>query len=335
MKHLRLFDLKLARKLTSRITRHLKDHGIAEALPTAIAEASGTEHLPEVHLFQAGYKAPPWTWILPTPTFDESTLVYAYEAFAEQSLGITRYPGRAAEEVLAREFKSCGKGAIDLGCAPRSWLGPAARLVALAQAFPGAQVRADFETGTFSATLVGGAHLEVSPRGVYSNFQGLVVPAVVSPEDVATAAMRLEAIDTGDRTLVALARVFRGDEDKLRMLRALAACLESGAYSKLELRTALDKAADPSANRRLPARFARSGSLAQAREDAVELALQAMAAGGDGLMSRLYHSVVPVLYSSREFVRQYGSISNRKRKVSDTTLNDWAERITERARTLK
>lgn len=325
MTHLKRTDPVVCRRLVSITLSKLKKRHTAVAVADGISGASGSETLPEVNLFSGDGKHPAWSWIFPEPHDDGGqALVQAYEAFAEQPLGATRYPGRVAEVSLMADTGQRLRGTLNLGCDPKSWYRTAVRLVALAQAYEGSAVHANLEANTFEARLAVGATLRVSPEGIYSNFRDAVLAPVARPNDAFHAALVLEEQRVTDQVFLTLARVFRLDRDMLAVARGLRACVDDGQIHLKDLKDRLLQVAER--HRKAPV-----GTLPTEVEQGHEAALRALSDWAPDMMRQLYAALVPGLFSSREFKTYFGSASQVGRRPREETLEVWVRRINERA----
>lgn len=312
-------DYAVCRRLLRIVANHLMDQGTLNLLQAAVDNAKGSLELPSLSLFSEGGKHKPVTWMLPKVKCDEATLVYAYEAFVAQPLGVTPNPGKVAEQALNDELAGNVRRALNRERDPRAWFTPAARLVAMAQFFDGAEVFADFDTETFSANI-GGAFFMASPSAVYSNYKEANVHAALPPTDVLRATGYLQEVTTRARLIVALGSMLASLSDARLVLRGLLGCIEQGVTTEMDLLHSLT-------NRQAMRRQSAADPQAVA-----DLALQTLSAGGEDLIRNLYQVVVPTLYTSREFVRHFGSTSaKQKRRVRDPTIEKWAEMVTTRA----
>lgn len=315
MSYSRSLDPRLRRRLTTRIASGIRSLGPGEHPVFNLTEVSGEVYLPEVHLFSDAAAS----WMLPSMKSDVETLIYAYEVFAEQELGTTPNPGKVIEEVFKSAEVPGMTQVFDLGRDPLQWFTPAVRLVAYAGTFKDSTVDFDFETQTYSA-YVGGAHFEVSPKGVFSNAQCVVIPATAAPTDTATAAMRLPSEVSSSKIIVALDQMLTSPtRDYGAHLRVLSALFETRLLNPTQFLAALVKT-EPVED---------DGSAAIRRQAAAEQALRVLQHIERDVVRNLYSAVVPSLYSSREFVRTFGSTAstNGARKIRPRTRTEWAEQI--------
>lgn len=318
-------DRNLTRRSLKVIIRELRRLGRLRLVLDAIPQAKGSEDLIGFNIFTDVGPASPRHWMLPKVTCDEETLIQAYEAFVEQPLGVVRRPGKVVEEFLAESGVRNVKGTLAFRPAG-SWFHTAARLLAMGLSVEGAQLDTDWATNTFTLAL-NSATLSVSPDKVYSNFMGVYITAVKPAEDPLAAIGTLSSVTTGNKTLVTLHRAFRGLPDLQMAVRCLAECLAQGVITESEIKREIRKASEVGLLKGLdPGR-----PIGEAREQAVAEALSILGGDGEGLMRRLYKAIVPLLFTSLEFSKEFGSTAQASRRPRLTTLEAWAQKITARA----
>lgn len=318
------------RRIRTIILSRLKETGRIAMFREAYDSSRSEEpvRLQEVSLFTGGGNSRPAAWMLKQPKCEPEGLVMAYEAFADQALGLVTYPGRIAEKTLSDEAAGDMRRRFNLGREPRAWARTAVRLVALAQFFPDAVVNVDLEDRTFTA-LLSGATLQVTPTSVYCNYKQAETKAPFEAIDIDAAAFVLPEVVTTERTICAVYNLLTGDTDALNALRGLYECLEQGLVTKVELRM-LFQEVDPRTIRRPRRRRLETEAM---RETALEGALAALNSPPEALLRNLYDATVPLIYSSQEFLRAYGSpkASPAGRKFRQSTLEKWAANITAQA----
>ena len=320
MSYSRNLDDRLRRRLTTIFVTEVKKLGPGTYPLFNLADVQGETYLPQVSLFDNRAAA----WLLPQLKVSAESVVYAYEVFVEQSLGTTPHPGKAAEDAL----KTCGARGMtkvfDLSRDPRHWFTPAVRLLAYASLCEGAEVFVDTETNVFIVD-VDGAHLEVSPQGVYSNAKGELVKPALEPTDTETADMRLPGTTSTSKIIAALDEMLqRKRKDFGEHLRILSAMFEHRVANPTQFVKAF-KEPDPVA-------FVPLVSEAK-RKKAANEAEQVLFHCDFCVMPKLYAALVPTLFTSREFAASFGSTAAKfnNRQIRERTRQEWAERIRARA----
>ena len=330
MQHWQPIDKRgLGRKALRRVIRELKKMGRLRLLSDTLGKTVGHEELTGFNIFTDVGPDSPHSWMLPRLTCDEADLIGAYEAFVAQPLGLVKSPGKVAERLLDDAGVKRVQGALNAYRGPDTWFHAAVRLVALGQSIPGAQLDTDWTTNTFTVIL-DSASMSVAPDKVFSNFTGDYVPVAVPVEEPLKALAILAPVHTDNRTLVALHRAFRGMPSMQMTVRVLAECLEMGQLTETEIKSEIRKAWEVGLLKGVD----HGVPIGEAREQAALAAVQALGGESEGLMGRLYKAIVPLLFTSSEFAREFGSTAQVKRQVRLATLEAWAAKITARAERL-
>ncbi len=273
--------------------------------------------LPEAHLFSGEGPDRPVSWMLPRLRCGRDGLVYAYEEFVEQPLGVTRNPGKVAEAALRREGCLNLRGRFHTGINPRAWAKPATRLIALAATLDDAAVDIDMANFTYTA-VVGQVTFSVTAEGCWSNFNNRVMPAALPPTDIKEATFLLPTVESDERTVVTLMRLLTGEGDHQQAVRGLQECIDQGVVTKLEVRNFFREAFLGGFRER------RHPTSRRTKTAALQACLEALATPGENLVRRLHSAAVPTLISARDFRMYFGSpYGNPGRKIRESTLERW------------
>lgn len=333
-------DPLTVRRAVTALKRGLSSSGQLFNLSDALARhANSTEEvtLPGFDLFSGGDKRSPCTWLLPKLVSDEAVLIYAYESVADRPMGAFRAPFEIPTQILVDAGNAPGKVLLGRSARSSHWFVPMLRLVAYAQVL--AEAPAHVSDGTYSIH-VGNAYLEVSPKGVYSNFEKRFVPAAAPPADMEEALMTVPGVVTNHKTILALHDL--AQEADYSTLQALTACthaLHERMLTSMKLLHMLNHTVYRSGNfnptpgpKRLVRYVARDPNMVV---QAQHQALQALESKGPYIREEFFSAAVPGLYSAREFAARFGHPSSRKAgTVRDSTLVKWRELVRQRIKEL-
>lgn len=312
MRNSKSIDARTLRRTITRVADAVRLLGPGDHPVFNLDKVSGEAYLPDVNLFSGS------RWLLPSMKVSFEVLAYAYESYAEQKLGAVPSCGKVVEQTLKMaDVRGC-TGVFDRYVDPLSWYTPAVRLVAYASQIPGATLETCYSERRFAVEF-DGARFEVSPVGVYSNIAQAIVPAVHPANDIEDGLIWLPEKRTESKILVALDEMLpaRGKE-----LRVIAAAFEQRLLNPTQFVSNLS-----GCTRKI---YNESDRLR--RVEAAERAVQALYEDHDNVIQRLYGELVPKLYTSREFLRHFGSVSaGRNRKLRQRTKDEWAERLRNRA----
>lgn len=333
-------DPLTVRRAVTALKRGLSSAGQLFHLSDALARhADSTTEvgLPGFDLFSGGDKRSPCAWLLPKLVSDEAALIYAYESIADRPMGAFRAPFEIPTQILVDAGNAPGKVLLGRSVRSSHWFVPMLRLVAYAQVL--AEAPAHVRDGTYSIH-VGNAYLEVSPRGVYSNFEKRFIPAAAPPADLQEALMTVPGVVTNHKTIAALYDL--AQEADYSTMQALTACthaLHERMLTSSKLLHMLNHTVyrsgsfDPTPEPKRVVRYiARDPNMvAQAQHQA----LQALESKGPYVREEFFSAAVPGLYSAREFAARFGHPSSRKTgTVRDSTLVKWREMVKQRIKEL-
>lgn len=310
-----------------------------DKLPASLAEAKlshGQVKLPGFHLFSFGGVVSPYEWLLARPPGDESTMIYAYEAFADRQLGRVGRPGEIAAAVFQEAGMAAGKrmGLEDETVASK-WKHPALLLLGYAQKFTKETVSCS-RSGVYSLHI-SGAYMEVTPRGCFSNFRKDVVPAAIPDNATVEDLFSLPGVITGDPLVRALwPLVAEIGDGALYALNSVACGLDSGYLKPRKVLAAITAQSGSLG----PKPYVTLGpSSGRTRSTALYGCDEAVAGLRSGLITdlqTLYDALVPGTYSHRQFRAAFGDPEeNPYRLIRTKTLLAWADRIETQARRLR
>lgn len=324
MLYSRRIDPRALKRAKDTVARTLQRSGDLYQLKSLL----NGETLEPVTLYAQSVFTPAAEWLLPRPGTDEQDLVMAYEAFVEQDLAKTRHSGRVPEKIVYPWASTRVRGLLNAASRTTHWFTPAARLVALARYCPGAVVESDYSSHTYTAN-VGEYLLSVSPTSIYSNSRQEYITPSVHPLDLDAAVMLIPERTTRLQLFTVLHLLLtRSDRSTLPCLSILNEAVELGVTTCMEIRDALTQYA----SRRALNKYS-GQDLHTARERSVEEAMQVLSSESTHMLRELYPALVPTLFSSKEFSNTFGSPSAtaKPRKVRESTLDRWAEKIRDRA----
>lgn len=331
-------DRSYARAVTA-LAKALRRSRDADKIPASLAEAKlnpGQVKLPGFHLFSYGGVVSPYEWLLPRPPGDESTMIYAYEAFADRPLGRVGRPGEIASAVFQEVGKSAGKRmGLDDETVASKWKHPALLLMGYAQKLTGEPVACG-SAGTYSMHIAG-AFMEVTPRGCFSNFRKATVPAAIPDNATVEHLFGLPGVVTGDplvRTLWPLAAEV-GD-GALYALNSVACGLASQDLRPRQVLAAVTGKAAALGPRSYLSLGPSSTRTVTATLYGCDDAVAGLRSGVISDLQTLHDVLVPGAYTHRQFRVAFGDPEeNPHRLIRTKTLLAWADRIETQAERLR
>lgn len=262
--------------------------------------------------------------VLPERPCERDLIVSAYEIFAGQELGQRAPAAEAEAELVSAGFGWPGM----LGGSARglSWFTPALRLVLLASRVPGFKMVADDEESTFTA-YDHEVTLQVSPRGVYSNFHKAWRQASVEPDDVKQSRMRLPPAVPVGVMANRLAQVAKTHKAKV-CLRLLGFVHQTRCADQVWLEDTMEQALARRARRRwlLGAPVGATDRI-NPTHAVVDAAVAELYRQEPGVMPRLFDILVPHLFTNSEFRRTFGPPEDARRVIRQSTIEEWINRV--------
>jgi len=318
------------------LSKALRRSRNVEHIHSWIAEEALREEeirLPGFNLFSSGGEISPYHWIIPKAPGDESTLIYAYEAFADRPLGRIARPGEMPFAAFAEESPATAKkmGLLAYPKAP-DWKATALLLLAYGQRYTDQVVTV---RGGVYSMHISSAYMEVTAHGCYSNFRRAIVPAAVPNHDSVSKIFSVPDVITSDPTIRGL---YRLTEDACLGTRFALNTIACGLHERrLTARNILDTLRSKSAKQ--PRSYLRlggsEGRMVETTLSGCFEAVQGLRNGQIRDLGTLYAVLVPVAYTTRQFRISFGDPEvNPLRMVRAKTLQRWADKIEKQAERL-
>lgn len=297
-------------KAVHRLEKILATRGLTEEANAALLGKGAVRHLPGFTMFDRGELVSPYEWCVPRPRVDESYVLNTYEEYVDRNLGLVPNPGLVAYNAVGRGL---GRKFFGPKRTPGRWRIPLVKLVAVAQHAAGEPARAFRDRVELD---VAGLHLEVTPRGAYSNFRTHMVTAKRSAVDVGFDEVSVQTIKTAHPLASYLSG--RVEDDVLWLANVAIQGERFGLIPGLHFEPLANKPT-PKRRRALPVDVLGAGLTCQ----------ELLAGPPQDLLLSLYQAAVPALMTSRYFKSHFGNPYGPRadRFIAPETRAQWAQRI--------
>ena len=196
-----------------------------------------TVELPGFHVFTRDGLVAPYSWLVPKPKGDDEDLLQMWEAYGAQQHGRRRNP---VDPLLAMHESVPLLGAPEFTRyfgkprRPEEWVSPAAKIIALAQHFEGqenlscevstSKIGMQYQRITSVQMHLGQFFFRVTPRSIFSNFEGKDVVFPHRASDAALDELCIRPLRTDNALAVAL---MENDEVPECALQAASVCIRA------------------------------------------------------------------------------------------------------------
>lgn len=285
--------------------------------------------LPGFHLFTRDGLCAPYSWLVPKPKGDDQDLLQMWEAYGNGQHGDRRSRADPLLELVentsflgvAAHQRFFGKGAR----LPTQWATPAAKIIALAQHFEG-QENMSIELGADKAGMyrqgiaavqihLGEFFLRVTPKSMFSNFQGKEIEYSYKASDCVLDEMCIRPLRTSNALAVALMQNEEMPECVLQMANVAVRALHLGQLLPTDFTINLSKHRSPNTN------------------DIVQDAKALLQSDPLHALSHLYPMLVPALMGKEQFATTFGSPHQHRKiaKTQEATRNRWLDELSKLA----